>query len=300
MKEGDSNKSIFITLFANLLIAAAKLIGAIITLSGSMLAEAIHTFSDCANQGLLLYGIKRSNKAPDREHPLGYGKAVYFWSFIVALMLFSMGGLFSAYEGIHKMLEPKPLESPVLAVGILLFALILEAFSLWTAIKEIRSAGYKGRLYHWFKSSKQSDLMIIFGENLSAVIGLVAAISAILLAMLTGNPFYDGLGSLVIGLLLIIIALGMGKEIKSLLIGESAGAELENKLRDYLLTQDSVEQVLEILTIIRGKDIMAALKCKMKNTGTIYDLAQKINFIEKELKAQNPALKWIFFEPDVE
>ena len=204
--QADSLKSIIYALVANFSIAVAKLIAAFITNSGSMLAEGIHSLADCGNQGLLLFGIKSAKRPPDSHHPLGYGKTVYFWSFIVAIMLFSMGGLFSVYEGMHKLHETEPVKSPWIAIGVLLFAIVAEALSMAGCIREVNKVRAGRSFRQWFVETRQSELLVIFGEDLAALMGLVLALIAVSLAMITGNPLFDALGSIGIGILLLIVA----------------------------------------------------------------------------------------------
>ena len=221
----DSLKSIFFALGANLAIALAKSVGAFFTGSASLLAEAIHSFADCANQGLLLWGLKEAGRAASPEHPLGYGRATYFWSFIVALMLFSMGGLFSIYEGLHKLSEHQPLRDPWIAIGILVFGIAAESVSLWGALREINKERGDRSLWRWFRTSRQSELLVVLGEDLAALGGLALALGFIALALATDDPMWDALGSIAIGILLILVAVLVGIEVKALLLGQSADPE---------------------------------------------------------------------------
>ena len=202
----NATKSIFLALGANFAIAVAKGVAAFITSSGSMLAEAIHSLADCGNQGLLLYGLKHSKKAPSPDHPLGYGRAIYFWSFIVALMLFSMGGLFSIYEGIHKLSATEPLNKPWIAIGVLIFGMIVEGGALAGCIREVNKVRGDRSLWTWFRESRRSELIVILGEDAAALCGLTFALIAVSLAMVTGNPIWDAIGSIGIGVLLVIVA----------------------------------------------------------------------------------------------
>lgn len=201
-----SVKSILFALLANFGIAVTKTFAAIITGSGAMLAESIHSFADCGNQGLLFLGLKTSKRKPDSEHPLGYGKEIYFWSFIVALILFSMGGLFSVYEGIHKLSSHEGLRSPLIAIVVLSVSIILEAASLYGCITQINKLRKGVNLWNWVKNSRQSELVVVLGEDIAALLGLVFALIAVVFSMITGNPVYDAIGSIGIGVLLIIIS----------------------------------------------------------------------------------------------
>src|SRR5688572_15204321 len=204
-QDDGSVKAILYALGANSGIAIAKGGAAFWTGSGAMLAETIHSIADCANQVLLLIGLKRSARPATEDHPLGHGKAMYFWSLIVALLLFSVGGIFSVYEGVERLLHPGDLRDPWLAVGILLFSIALEAFSLWGAMRIIRERQGDRSFLEWFRVTRNSELMVVAGEDIAALLGLVFALVALLLAIATGNPLFDAAGSMAIGILLIVI-----------------------------------------------------------------------------------------------
>jgi cation diffusion facilitator family transporter len=299
--ENASIKSIIFAFLANLGIAITKTIAAVITGSGAMLAESIHSFADCANQGLLFVGLRASKRKPNAEHPLGYGKAIFFWSFIVALILFSMGGLFSIYEGIHKLGSHEGLTSPYIAIIVLSISILLESASLWGCITQIRKVKQKNQsLWQWFRNSRQSELVVVMGEDVAALLGLVFALSAILISMLTGNPVFDAIGSIGIGVLLIVISLFLAIKIKGLLIGQSVDIEVRNDITLFLEEMNEIEQVLNLITLQLGAQIMVALKVKMKRTNSIEELIGNINRCEAALKIHNPSIQWVFFEPDVE
>jgi len=296
--QADSVKSILYALGANAAIAVSKLAGALYTGSASMLAEAIHSFADCGNQGLLLYGLKNAKEPPSPEYPLGHGKAIYFWSFIVALILFSMGGLFSIYEGVHKLSEAETLSSPWVAVAILVFGVIAEAFSLYGCLQEINKIRAGRSLWTWFRESRQSELIVILGEDIAALFGLVFALFAILLTVVTGNPLFDAIGSIAIGALLILVAVGIGTEVKSLLIGQSVEASERELIRSFIAEQQGVAKVLNLLTLQLGQEIMIAVKAEMHAIESKL-MIEHINNIEKRLKERFPGIRWIFFEPDI-
>ena len=194
--KGDSVKTIFYALGANFAIFVTKAVAASITGSGAMMAEAVHSLADCGNQGLLLLGIQRAKRPPSPDYPLGYGKEIYFWSFLVALMLFSVGGMFSLYEGWHKLHAHEALNRPWLAVGVLTFGIIAESISMRACLAEVAKARGKLNLWQWFRQSRQAELVVIFGEDLAALLGLAFALIAILLTMITGNPLFDAIGTL--------------------------------------------------------------------------------------------------------
>ena len=296
--KADSVRTILYALGANLAIALAKTAAAIATGSSSMLAEAIHSYADSGNQGLLLWGLRRAKRPPTPDYPLGYGKAVFFWSFIVALVLFSLGGLFSLYEGWHKLAHPEPLAYAWVAVGILVFGLAAETVSLRACLREVNKLRHGRSLWRWFRESRHSELVVVLGEDLAALLGLALALLAVLLTMFTRNPAWDALGSMAIGAVLIVVAIGIAVEIKGLLIGQSAEPQTEARLRAFLDTHPKVQRVLRLLTLQLGGSLMVAVKAQMKATGA-RELVLAINQTERELREAFPEIQWLFFEPDV-
>lgn len=294
----DSLKSIFYALGANSAIFVAKLAAALITGSGAMLAEAIHSLADSGNQILLLVGLKRSKRPPTPDYPLGCGKSIYFWSFVVALIMFSLGGMFSIYEGVHKLQQPEPLTNPWLAIGVLAFSIVAEGISLWGCLQEVNKVRRDRSLVQWFRETRQSELLVVFGEDFAALLGLTFAILAVSLTMVTGNPFYDALGSIVIGSLLVLIAIFIGIEVKSLLIGQGVEPELKKKMIASLEAEEQVAEVLNLLTLQLGNDVMVAVKARMQNCDSADDLITAINTCEKRFRAHFPETLWLFFEPD--
>ena len=294
----DSLKSILYALGANLAIALAKTAGALYTGSASMLAEAIHSYADCANQALLLLGLRQARKAASPEHPLGHGRAIYFWSFIVALMLFSMGGLFSIYEGFHKLSGHEPVHDAWVAIAILLFGIGAESVSLWGALREINKDRGERSLWRWFRSSRHSELLVILGEDLAALGGLSLALSFITLALVTGNPIWDAIGSIAIGVLLVLVAVLIGIEVKALLVGQSAEPALIEAMRAHLLVRREIGDVYNLLTQQLGGDVMVAVKARMRPAGSESALIEAINRVERDFRARFPAVRWLFFEPD--
>lgn len=297
--ESSSVKSIFFALLANLGIAITKTVAAVITGSGAMLAESIHSFADCGNQGLLFVGLKRSKKAPTLNHPLGYGKAIFFWSFIVAIILFSMGGLFSIYEGIHKLSSHEGLSSPLIAIVVLAVSAGLEGASLFACITQINKVKHGKGLWKWLMTSRQSELVVVLGEDVAALLGLTFALASVGMSMLTGNPIYDAIGSIGIGALLIVVSMFMAVKISGLLIGQSIDPEVQADITAFLNKRDEIEFVINVITIQLGAQIMVAVKAKMNNPETIDQLIENINRCEAALKRHNPSIQWVFFEPDV-
>ena len=294
----DSIKSILYALFANLAIAIAKAGAAFWTGSGAMLAEAIHSLADSCNQLLLLFGLKQSKRPADANYPLGYGKSIYFWSFLVAVILFSLGGMFSLYEGVHKLSDPEPLKSPMIAIGVLIFAIIAESISLWGCMQAVDKERYGRRLSKWFRESRSSELLVVFGEDIAALLGLAIALLAVLASAVTGNPIYDALGTVAIGALLIVIAFLLAVEVKQLLIGQGVEKRISDKMRLFLQEQPEVEHLYNLLSLQLGPDAMVAVKARMRPTGSETGLMNTINHVEREFRQAFPMVKWLFFEPD--
>ncbi len=297
--QADSLKSILFALGANFAIAMAKTAGAVFTGSASMLAEAIHSYADCGNQALLIWGLKEARGAPTADHPLGFGKAIYFWSFIVALMLFSMGGLFSIYEGVHKLHDTEPVKYAWVAVIILGFGVAAEGLSLWGCLREIDKSRGAQSLWQWFRSSRQSELLVVLGEDLAALGGLGLALGFVALAMITGNPMWDAVGSITIGVLLVVVALVVGVEVKALLVGQSAEPQVLAAMREHLQAQPEIAQLYNLLTQQLGGEIMVAVKARMVPAPSDVALIEAINRVETRLRDQFPQVRWIFFEPDI-
>jgi cation diffusion facilitator family transporter len=296
----DSVKSIFFALGANLAIAVAKFAAAIFTGSGSMMAEAVHSTADSGNQLLLLLGLKQAKKPPSADYPLGHGKEVYFWSFIVALILFSMGGLFSIYEGIHKLQDPHELTAPYVAIAVLLFSLVAEGISLWGCLREVNKERRGKSLRQWFKDTRQSELLVVFGEDSAALLGLSFALVAVLLSMLTGNSAYDAAGSIGIGLLLVVVAIFIGFEVKALLVGQGVEPAIKEKMIAFLQQRDEIDRVYNLLTLQLGSDVMVAVKAKMAAMDSAGSLVQAVNRTEAAMRQAFPAILWLFFEPDMD
>ena len=294
----DSIKSILYALFANLAIAVAKAGAAVFTGSGAMMAEAIHSLADSCNQLLLLFGIRQSKRPPDVNYPLGYGRSIYFWSFLVAVILFSLGGMFSIYEGVHKFSNPEPLNMPMVAIGVLVFAIIAESVSLWGCMQAVDKERHGRHLSRWFRESRSSELLVVFGEDVAALLGLVLALLAVLATAITGNPVYDAMGTMAIGSLLVVIAFMLAKEVKELLIGQGVERHVCEKMRNFVQDQPEVEHLYNLLTMQMGPDVMVAVKAKMRPAGSENELIESINRVERRFRESFPMAKWLFFEPD--
>lgn len=294
----DSLKSILFALGANSSIAVAKGFAAFYTGSGAMLAEAIHSLADSGNQLLLLLGLKQSRRPPNMEYPLGFGKSIYFWSFLVALVLFSLGGVFSVFEGWHKLNHPEEITMPMIAIGVLLFAMVAESISLWGCIREINKERRGRNYFRWFRESRTSELVVIFGEDIAALLGLGIALIAITLTMLTGNPIFDALGSVMIGVLLLVIAIYIAIEVKALLIGQSVEPYVLKEMREFLENRPEIDKLFNLLTMQMGRDALVAVKAQMSETGSERGMLEAINTVESDFKARFPVTAWLFFEPD--
>ena len=293
-------RAILYAFLANFGIAIAKSWAAWMTGSGSMLAESIHSYADTGNQVLLYLGLTQSQRPPDAEHPLGYGKLSYFWSFIVALLLFSMGGLFSIYEGMHKLNQPEALSQIWIAILVLIFAMVLEGFSLLGALREIRHVRGERPFREWFKHTRNSELVVVLGEDIGALIGLILALGFLVLAAVTGDPIYDAIGSICIGVVLLFISIFIASRVRSLLLGRSADPEIQEAINAIIMSQEDIEFVFNTITIQFGPDTMLAAKIKMRAGIDIETAVNSINALERELKKRIPNLKWSFIEPDVE
>lgn len=297
----SSTAHIIQSLLVNMAIAVVKAIAAYFTKSGSMLAEALHSFSDCGNQILLLVGVKQSKKPADEKHPFGYGRAVYFWSFMVAMMLFLGGGVFSIYEGVHKIREPEPVERVWLGVGILFVSLLLEGGATISNIKELNKRRGKKPFYQYLKDTTDSDLVVVFGENSAAVLGLALAIAALGLAAATGDGRWDGIGSAAIGLVLVGVAIFLATEVSSLLLGEGADPEIDGVARELAKGLPDIEAVLNVLTMQQGPgEVLVHIKVAFSPLLTVEEACRVINVFEERLREARPEVRWVFVEPDIQ
>jgi cation diffusion facilitator family transporter len=293
----SSLRAVLYALAANFGIFVAKGLAAAVTGSTSMLAEAIHSLADCGNQGLLLVGMRQARRPPNPEHPLGYGNVVYFWAFLVSVLLFTMGGVFSIYEGAHKLSAPAPLAWPGVAITVLLLAVVLECFSLLGCIREIRKVAHGRSLWRFFRESRNTELIVVLGEDIAALLGLAFALAAVVLASVTGNPVFDAAGSIAVGVLLIVVAVLLAVEIKALITGQSAEPAVEADIGAFLARRPEVAEVLSLLTLQMGDGIMVAVKARM-DAPSARALVDAINGVEADLRRTFPEVRWMFFEPD--
>ena len=296
-----NTKQIIQSLAVNVCIALAKGVAAVFTGSGAMLAETLHSSADCSNQLLLLLGVRQSAKPPDASHPLGYGRDLYFWSFVVALLLFTGGGVFSIYEGIHKLFHPEAVEHVPMALGILVFSMLLEGWATWGNLKEMKKRRGTLSLIAYLKRTKDSDLIILFGENSAAVLGLTIAIGALVLAWVTGNGVFDSIGSILIGLVLIGVAVFLAREVKSLLIGEAADENIAEAVKATVPEHVNIEEVLRLITVQQGPgEVLVAMKVRIKSGLTTHEVVDSINAFEQAVHDRAPEIRWCFVEPDHE
>jgi len=297
--QNSTARAILYAFIANLGIALAKSWAAWLTGSGSMLAEAIHSYADTGNQVLLYLGLRQSRRTPDDEHPLGYGKLSYFWSFVVALLLFSLGGLFSIYEGMHKLSHPEPLSQIWIAIVVLFIAILLEGGSLLGCLREIRAIRGDRPFREWFKHTRNSELVVVLGEDIGAQVGLMLALVFLVTAYVTGNSVYDAIGSMCIGAVLVFISIFIAWRIKGLLVGRSADPEIQDAIDAIIAQQENIERVFRTVTLQLGPDTMLAAKIKIRSGVDIDTAVENINALERDLKRRIPNLKWCFIEPDV-
>jgi cation diffusion facilitator family transporter len=293
-------RAIIAALLANAGIALAKFIGYLITGSSSMLAEAVHSLADTSNQGLLLLGGKRAQRAATSEHPFGYGRDRYFYSFVVALLLFTLGSVFALYEGIHKLESHEPLTSPLVAVGILVVAIGLESYSFRTAIVESRPLKGNGTWWQFIRQSKVPELPVVLLEDFGALIGLVLALLGVGLTVLTGDAVFDALGTIAIGLLLGVIAIILIIEMKSLLVGEGVTAPVLKQIVDGLESGE-VRRVIHIRTQYIGpEELLVAAKIALTPGLPVEQVALAIDEAEARIRAAVPVARMIYLEPDLE
>ncbi|HUJ59279.1 MAG TPA: cation diffusion facilitator family transporter [Kofleriaceae bacterium] len=286
-------------LVVNLAIACGKAVAAALSGSGAMLAETLHSLADCGNQVLLLVGVRSSHKPPDARHPLGHGRAMYFYSFIVALLLFFGGGVFSIREGIAKLAHPEPVDSVELAVGIVLFSLALDGYSLASNLREINRRRGAATFWRYLRDTKDSDLIMVFGENAAGVLGLCLALAALVLARATGNGRWDGAGSLAIGLVLVGVATFLAREVKSLLVGEAADPAICGHVAELAAELPDIQRVFNVITIQQGPgEILVAAKLEMQPGLDTARIVATINELERRLKDRAPDVRWSFIEPD--
>lgn len=301
MSAGGSTRAILAALLANAGIAVAKFVGFLITGSSSMLAEAVHSVADTSNQGLLLFGQRQARKQADDLHQFGFGRSRYFYSFVVALVLFSLGAVFALYEGYHKIVHPVPLSSPVVAIGILVVAIGLEAFSFRTAVVESRPLKGASTWWQFIRRSRNPELPVVLLEDTGALIGLVLALGGVGLTVLTGDPVWDGVGTIAIGALLGVIAVVLMTETHSLLIGEGATREDCRAIRAAIEETAHVDRVIHLRTQYLGpEEMLVGAKIALAPKTDLQTVAATIDAAEVAVRAAVPAARVIYLEPDLD
>jgi cation diffusion facilitator family transporter len=248
---------------------------------------------------LLFVGLKQSQRPADADHPLGYGKLIYFWSFIVALMLFSLGGLFSIYEGLHKFQHPEPLHQIWVALAVLALAVVLESSAMFGVLREVKRLRGGRSLRYWLKTTRNAELVVVLGEDFAALTGLSLALVFVGLAAITGDPVYDAIGSMCIGAVLIVVSLFVAWRIRDLIIGKSAEPDLQAEISQIIEDDPVIEHVFNIITFQVGPQVMLAAKVKVRPDLSIAEAVKYINRLERRLKDNHPEIGWSFIEPDL-
>ncbi|ROO89999.1 cation diffusion facilitator family transporter [Actinocorallia herbida] len=301
MSAEGGTKAIVAALAANLGIAAAKFVAYVFTSSSSMLAESIHSVADSGNQALLLLGKKRATRARTADHPFGYGRERYFYAFIVALVLFTVGAVFSLYEGVHKLQDPHPVESPQWAFGVLIIAIGLESFSFRTAIVESNAIRGDRSWWEFIRRAKAPELPVVLLEDLGALVGLVLALLGVGLAVITGDGTWDALGTISIGVLLAVIAVILAFETKSLLLGEGAGEAADKEIIAALESVPEVDRVIHLRTQYLGpEELLVAAKIAVGGEDTAVEIARAIDAAEGKVRELMPVARLIYLEPDLD
>jgi cation diffusion facilitator family transporter len=301
MSTGGGTRAVIAALLANTGIAVTKFFAWLLTGSASMLAEAIHSVADAGNQSLLLLGGKRAQREATELHQFGYGRERYVYSFIVAIVLFSVGGLFALYEGYHKIQDPHPIEDwKWVPVAVLLIAIVMESFSFRTAIVESNKTRGKLSWTKFVRGARSPELPVILLEDFAALAGLVLALFGVVLTLATGNGVWDGLGSMCIGALLVLVAIFLAIEMKSLLIGESATREAQDRIEAAIKSAPGVDRLIHIKTLHIGpEEVLVAAKVGVTPTDAAADVADAINDAEKAIREVEPTARHIYLEPDI-
>lgn len=300
MAAGGSRGVILVAFFANLGIAVAKFVGFLLTGAASMLAEAVHSVADTSNQGLLLLGDSRARRKATPDHPFGYGRERYFWAFVVALILFSLGGLFAIFEGVQKLRDPHEVESITIAVAILVVAVALESVALTKAIKVANGKRGDRSWWEFIRRSKEPEIAVVLLEDAGAELGLLFALTGLIAAQVTGEPRWDALGSLAIGVLLVVIAIFLATEMKSLLIGESASPRVQDEIRRAIEATPEVHGIIHLRTQHLGpEELLVGAKIELIADLDVRGVAGAINAAEQRLRQAVPAARVVYLEPDI-
>jgi len=297
--EAASKKVIFAALAGNTLIAVTKFVAAAFTGSSAMVSEGIHSLVDTGNQGLLLHGMKRAKKPADEKFPFGHGKEIYFWSFVVAILVFALGAGISIYEGVHHVLDPQPVTDPLINYFVLGLAILFEGGSWFFALKEFSRAKGKWGYVEAVQRGKDPTIFVVLFEDSAAMLGLLVALAGVMLTDLTGNLYFDGIASILIGFILGGTAIWLAYETKGLLIGESANKTVVEGIRKVVMNAGSVSHVNEVLTMHMGPDyILANISVDFEDDTVADDIEQAIDIMDKEIKRQFPNVKRVFIEAE--
>ncbi|WP_210588166.1 cation diffusion facilitator family transporter [Streptomyces sp. GESEQ-35] len=300
MSASGGTKAIVAALAANLAIAVAKFVAFLFSGSSSMLAESVHSLADSGNQALLLVGGKKAQREATPQHPFGYGRERYIYAFLVSIVLFSVGGMFAIYEGYEKIKHPHEIDHWYWPVGVLIFAIIAETFSFRTAIKESNTLRGKKSWTEFVRHAKAPELPVVLLEDLGALVGLILALGGVGLALATGDGVWDGIGTLCIGVLLILIALVLAAETKSLLLGEAAGVEDVQKIEAAIVAGDTVTGIIHMRTLHLGpEELLVAAKIGVQHDDTATEVASAINAAESRIREAVPIARVIYLEPDI-
>ncbi|MEH6781454.1 MAG: cation diffusion facilitator family transporter [Rhodoglobus sp.] len=300
MSASGGTKAIIAAMLANGGIAVTKFIAFLISGSSAMLAESVHSVADTSNQALLLLGGKQAKKHADAEHPFGYGRERYVYAFVVSIILFSVGGVFSLYEGIRKLQDPHPLEQAWLPITVLLIAIVLESFSLRTAVRESNLVRGKRSWIAFVRHSKAPELPVVLLEDVAALLGLVLALFGVGLTIITGDSMWDAIGTIAIGILLVLVAIVLGIETKSLLVGEGATVAQRVLIRDAINAHPDVRSLIHMKTLYLGpEELMVAAKIDFGSQTRLADVAASIDSVEQEIREAEPMARVIYIEPDI-
>ncbi len=300
MSTEGGTKAIIAALGANLGIAAIKFVAFLVSGSSSMLAESVHSVADSGNQVLLLVGGRRAKRRPTAEHPFGFGRERYVYAFMVAIVLFSVGGVFAIYEGVHKIQHPEPLERAWLPIAVLLLSIVLESFSLRTAFKESADARGSSSVLQFIRRATAPELPVVLLEDIAALTGLGLAFVGVLLTLFTGNAVFDGAGTIAIGVLLVVVALILGAEVKSLLVGEGASAADVERIRAAVLAGNDVDSIIHMKTLYLGPDeLMVGMKVAVGVSDSAAQIAAAIDAVEARVRGAVPVARVLYVEPDI-
>ncbi len=301
MSTEGGTKAVLAALVANLGIAISKFVAFVLTGSSSMLSEAIHSVADSANQVLLLIGGKRAKRAADPTHQFGYARVRYVYAFVVSIVLFLVGGIFSLYEGFHKFTHPEELRDVGIAIGVLLIAIALEAFSFRTAMREANKSRGRRSLFQFVRDARQPELPVVLLEDSGALVGLVFALIGVGMATVTGDARWDGLGAMAVGTLLVVIAVFLAFEMSSMLVGESALPEQEAAIRAALADTEMIDRVIHLKTLHVGPDeLLVAAKIAIGGDDDAGNIARGIDEAELAIRAAVPSARYIYLEPDLD